>query len=775
MAYTKKRTTKQGEVLPRVPELRIGNNRGIIDFVEVKLKDIRAYRDKLERQWYLNIAYYAGHQYLQWDAHTRGLYLPHAPKHRVRIVVNRLMPIVRRIVASTLRAKPQWVVSPATAETQDRITSLIATQYLKYQWKNLDMESKLIDLVKWRAITGNAFLRVFWNANKGDKITFDINELGKGFASTESEEAEMKESILNELRDEGLVGPDDSPDRLSVNIGDVDIEVVSPFNVFPDPAADTFDKCEWVIDVRSRSPSYVEDTYGLKKGDYVPEADADNNSFHHQEKLKTMDGAAFGAGLGGSGGKQLDESVEVKTIYVKPTIKEPDGWWAVIINEKVVRKERNKPGFPTFPYQHVTEIPVPGRLWGTCALEQTIPIQVAYNRARSQIIEHCNTVTRPPWLIPKGSGINDTAFTGEPGERISYTFPMKPELAESASLPNANHENVEGLIRDVEDVSSQHEAQQGNAPGRVESGVGLASLMEQDDSIMAPASAMTATALSEVGAQLLKIASVMVDEERIIKIVGENHSIDVRNFKGKDLVGRNSATAGVNYFDVKVEMGANIPLSAAARRELAMSLAQFGILNPEKKEDKEKILELLELNRDPSTMSPGQMDMANARIENGQLSNKEEVEPKPFDDDEMHIYMHREFQKSPEYRKLLEENGGLEGEVHNLFEDHISAHKTKMEDMLSPEGEAAPPVDAEMGMGMPPDMGMGMPPPGMGPPMGPPGMPPMGGMGPPPGMMPPMEGGMGPEQAPPSPQDIEAMMRMLETVDNEAQGPQGLG
>ena len=214
MAYTQKRTTKKGEILPRVPELRFGNNRGVVDFVEVKLKDIRAYRDKLERQWYLNIAYYSGHQYLQWDAHTRGLYLPHAPKHRVRIVVNRLMPIVRRITASTLRSKPQWMVSPATTETQDRITSLIATQYLKYQWKNLDMQSKLIDLVKWRAITGNAFLRVFWNANRGDKITFDINELGKGFASTEAEAEEMKESILNELREEGLVGPDDSPDRL---------------------------------------------------------------------------------------------------------------------------------------------------------------------------------------------------------------------------------------------------------------------------------------------------------------------------------------------------------------------------------------------------------------------------------------------------------------------------------------------------------------------------------------------------------------------------------
>jgi hypothetical protein len=608
-------------------------------------------------------------------------------------------------------------------------------------------------------------------------------------ANPEDREAKRIEAV-EELRTLGLVGPEDDPKRLGVHIGDVDVEVVSPFNIFPDPAADTFGDVEWVIDCRERSHQYVMETYGLKRKDYMEDEDESNMNFTHKEKLRNMDGAAFGGGLAGTNTGQLKDSVEVKTIYVKPTKTEPDGWWAVMVGEKVVRKQRNQPGFPSFPYHHIQEIPVPGRLWATCALEQTIPIQVAYNRARSQVIEHCNTVTRPPWLIPKGSGINDTAFTGEPGEKIQYTFPMKPELAETAALPNANHENIEGLIRDVEDVSSQHEAQQGNAPGRVESGVGLASLMEQDDSMLAPASAMTATVLSNVGANLLKIASIMVDEERLVKIVGENHAVDVQHFKGKDLVGRNTGSAGVDYFDVTVEMGANIPLSAASRRELAMSLAQFGILDPEKKEDKEKILELLELNRDPATMSPGQLDMSNARFENAQLTASMTVDPKPFDDNELHIHTHREYQKSAEYRRLLEESGGMDGEIHQMFENHIAAHKTAIEELMAPPAGPVPPPGAE---GMPPEM-LGLPggappmgPPGMGPPGMPPGIPPellMAGGGGPPGMGPPMGGPpgmppgmppMGPEGGPPvpGPQDIEAMMRMLETVGNE-QGPQGI-
>ena len=111
-------------------KLDFKDSQATVDFVISHLQD-RTHRDRLERQWYLNIAYFLGHQYLQWDPHSRKLYLPSAPRHRQRIVVNRLMPIVRRITASTLRQKPQWLVSPATTETEDQITSQVATHYLK--------------------------------------------------------------------------------------------------------------------------------------------------------------------------------------------------------------------------------------------------------------------------------------------------------------------------------------------------------------------------------------------------------------------------------------------------------------------------------------------------------------------------------------------------------------------------------------------------------------------------------------------------------------------
>ena len=689
-----KRTSKEVYSQPD-GKLEFGHDKNIYNFVSNQIEN-RGLRDKLERQWYMNIAYYLGHQYLQWDPYSKKLYLPQAPRHRQRIVINRLMPIVRRIISATLRGKPQWIVSPATTEVEDQITSKIATDYLKSQWRNLDMEDKLVELVKWRSICGNAFLRCFWDPAKGEKMVADVSEISGQIPGAGNPLEELQKMGKKTLKKSGLAGPDDSSTEFSMALGDVEVEVVSPFNICPDPDATSFDKARWLIDSRQRHRDYVKEIYGLSDKEIGFSEDSNkNNTFHRLRQVRNLTGPAHGD----SSSQESKKSplVDVHTVWVRPTAKEPTGWWATVVNDRVIRKARNQPGFPTFPYQHVQEIAVPGRLWGTCALEQSIPVQVAYNRARSQVIEHVNTITRPAWLIPKGGGINDSAFTGEPGERIKYTWPMKPELSRPGDLPSANHHNTENLIRDIEDVSSQHEAQQGQAPGRVESGVGLASLMEQDDSILAPASQMTATALGEIGACILKMASVMVDEERLVRIVGQGHAIDVRHFKGQDLTGQNSNKAGVNYFDVKVEMGSNMPMSAAARRELAMALAQFGILNPQEKADREKILELLELNRDPSTITPGQMDISNARYENVLIMTGKQIPVNTYDDDELHVSTHREFQKSAEYRRLLEKPEGEQ--INKVFEMHISQHENRLRQQMM--GAMMP------GAGGPPQPGAG--------------------------------------------------------------------
>ena len=50
----------------------------------------------------------------------------------------------------------------------------------------------------------------------------------------------------------------------------------------------------------------------------------------------------------------------------------------------------------------------------------------------------------------------------------------------------------------------------------------------------------------------------------------------------------------------------------------------------------------------------------------------------PFDDDALHISVHREFQKTPEYWQIIQETGGAESPVHMIFEMHIQAHTERL-------------------------------------------------------------------------------------------------
>ena len=68
-----------------------------------------------------------------------------------------------------------------------------------------------------------------------------------------------------------------------------------------------------------------------------------------------------------------------------------------------------------------------------------------------------------------------------------------------------------------------------------------------------------------------------------------------------------------------------------------------------------------------------------------------------YDDDELHVSTHREFQKSAEYRRLLEKPEGEQ--INKVFEMHISQHENRLRQQMM--GAMMP------GAGGPPQPGAG--------------------------------------------------------------------
>ena len=656
----------------------------IIDFVTGRWESRDTHRSMLEKQWYINVAQYLGYQYYQYDNYTGSMVLPPAPSWRVRLVCNRLMPIVRKVVSKILRARPTWTCIPATQDLEDQMVSIIGTKLLSYYWRYCHIDGLLVDAATWLSCTGNVFLRVVWDPAKGPEIKF-----------TEDELFGLPPQLMR-LAERG------------VNLGDLDFALVTPFELDPDPEATRMEDITHLIHTKARSPDYLQAQYGDAALDIEPDVgDEASLSRYYERRISGLVGPLGGMGIKG----QEDKNSRVLThqLWVNPTKKYPKGWLCVVAGGRLLQKGSLPPGMEDgAPYVHLKEITVPGRFWGTCALEQCLGLQAEYNRTRSQVTENKNMMARPKWLVPKGSGIAESALTSEPGEIILHTPGMAPEAWTPPPMPEYVIRHMEYCLKDLEDVSAIHEVTQARAPSGVRSGVAIAQLQEQDDQMLAPTFLTFEKGLGKLGQIALKVLSANVNEQRLIKLVGKDRQIETMIFTGKDLLGKKTGEPGVNYFDVDCQMGSQLPQSRSAREAFVIGLVNNGILD--RVQDRKMIFKILELGTEEPILTDEQLDRQAARRENLQLFELQGMQPMPWDNDAVHIEEHTRFEKQPEFQK------NATPQHIQMLEWHKSLHQMRIQQMTMPQPMpmqqqiAAPPAQAPAMPGPPLGIAMGQPP-----------------------------------------------------------------
>tara|TARA_Y100001963_G_scaffold159702_1_gene264714 strand:- start:2384 stop:4294 length:1911 start_codon:yes stop_codon:yes gene_type:complete len=607
--------------------------------------------------------------------------MPDAPPWRVRLVANLLQGVVRKIKSKMLRQQPIWGAVPATGEPEDILVSRTGTKVLRYYWGGpLMMPVKLPDSFDWMSTCGNVFLRLLWDPRANNEMTLSQDDVS---------DKDFKKRLGDLLKKKKTVG-----------LGDADVEVVSPFELDPDPSATRMDRATHVIHSKARPIDQVKDLWPEAKG-LSPDAD-DDMVRHFERRIADLAGPnGFGGVMQGGRSGRNDGQIMVHELWTTPVGDQRRGFHAVVAGGKLLALEENEyryAGKSALPFSHFQEIPVPGRFWGTCALEQAIPIQADYNRSRSQLIENRNLMTRPKWLVPKGANIGDFSLTSEPGEVVEFTPGLPPQAWTPPPLPPYVIRSIEQDRLDLQDVTQIHDVSQGRAPGHgVRSGVAIATLQEADDTVLGPTIDLIKFELERMGAMLLELLSRKVKEERLIKIVGDENLIEAQTFLGKNLLGADRRP-NVNYFDVKVEMGSKLPLSREGRVNFLTQLFQAGLLDPQ--QDRERILQMLEIGSDEPLYDVTKLDRGNAQQENRAMVAGQIVEAQPWDDDELHIGAHREFQKRPDFLR------NADPFTVELFERHIAQHEMRisgqqppvandpaaMEEQLPPMEEQLPPA-----------------------------------------------------------------------------------
>lgn len=566
------------------------NSQAEIDYWEKQFKLCEQLRKSYEENWYLNLAFYFSKQWVVWQRSIQGNRLldPAAPRNRVRLIANRIKPIVRIELTKLIKEEPQFYVVPNTTEPTDVAAARVGESIAEFVLKDSKYNKVRRQATFWTLICGS------------------------GFTKTTCPGV-----------DEDLV-----------------LEKVTAFHIFVQNLDDENVQTQpYVIHGRGMYPEIIEQTYGVKV-----DPDMQANGVSIEQKFFDSIGIK-------NKGAQENKLVYVKEIWVKPCKRYPNGALLVIAGNKVVYRYTSsqemsdpmsvsEPPGDEFPYEH-GEYPfvkmdhtASGRFYGASTIEDLIPLQKEYNKTRSQILESKNRMAKPQMTYTKGS-IDVNKITSEVGLYIPVAPGFNPPTAIAIQpLPQYVLEELNRILEDMDEIAGTNEIARGRVPTGIQAASAIAYLAEQNDSKIYNTVVSIEEATADIGRQVLSLVEQFWTEEKIISIVSKNNSFEASVFKISALKGNT---------DLRVETGSMAPKSPAARQAFITDLMVKGLIPPEKG------LRYLQMNETSRLYDELQIDAKQAQRENFRMSQGQQCVPNTWDNDPTHIYEHELYMKSQEF------------------------------------------------------------------------------------------------------------------------------
>ena len=549
----------------QVQELSPKEAQELARFVNENYTKMKNARSQFERQWYLNMAFYFGRQNVI-PQNVKGvgtrLIVPPAPPWRVRMVINKIRPIIRRELSKLTSQKPSASVIPASSDDQDLFAAQAGEQIWESMYYGKDLKQIIRQAVWWTLVCGTGYTKTYWDGSK-----------------------------------------EYAPDPDTAYMGDICFTAETPFHILvPDLREEFLELQPYMIHSSTRTPEWLQTHYQktLDGKEIKPNAKGANEILN--DAYLNLIGQTTND----------NDSVLVHEMHIKPGAhkKFPEGGVVTVTGDQVIQYS------PIFPYDHgeycfakIDHIPS-GKFYSTSVIEDLIPVQREYNRTRSQIIEAKNRMAKPQMSAQIGS-VETSKITTEPGQYILYKPGFQaPQPIPLLPLPNYVLNEVQQLNMDFDDISGQHEVTRGNVPPGVTAATAISYLQEQDDSMLTSEVDSIESALEKMAKHTLSLVGQFWDIPRIVKITGVDGSWDAAMFSGSDLN---------NNTDIRVEAGSSLPTSKAAKMALITDWMKLGFISPEQG------MQVLEMGGLAKLYEAVQLDQNQARRENLKMQNIDEM------------------------------------------------------------------------------------------------------------------------------------------------------
>ncbi len=591
------------------------------DLVEEVRRDFESRRkDKfnLERQWELNMDFVAGNQYA--DICADGEIRDEDKDYfwQSRKVYNHIAPIVEARVARLGRVRPIMTVRASGDEDGDLKTAKIATNVLNSTCARLNFDGLIKKATEWSEITGSVFYKVVWNSQSG-KV------LGK----------HSGESVCE---------------------GDIQISVVSPFEIYPDSLNhEDISDCKSIIHARAM---HVDDIYEL----YGVEVEGENveGLYHSYGKTPNM--------FTRQGYKDYALVIEK---FERPSRKYPNGRVITIAGKTMLYIgelpfNNGIDGQRDFPFIKQACLPQTGAFFGVSVVERIIPVQRAFNAVKNRKHEFLNRISMGVITVEDGAvDVEELSDEGlYPGKVIVYRQGSNPpSMMNAGSFPSDFSYEEEMLKNEFTTISGVSEfSRYGNTMANMTSGVALQLLIEQDDTRLYSTIDNIKNAIKEVAKHIIRLYKQFACKTRIMKVAGQNKRVETFYFSSKDI------SSDEVVFSTENELS----YTPAQKKSAVYELINSGLLTDDDgkidRRTKTKILDILGFGSVDNARDITAMHTGRAEQENIDILGKKAVSVSDLDDHEIHIAEHTAFILS----QFLEGKGDS---VKEKVTQHICEHK----------------------------------------------------------------------------------------------------
>ena len=544
-----------------------------------------AQRWLFEREWYRNILFYIGQQWIVYETSPRRWRQRNLPSWVPLPVTNRLASTANTMRSAIAQVHPAFVAFPTRENEQSILSAGAADKYLDVIMQEGGLRAAKRRMASWLTLTGNGFLLTEFDTSAETGTVFVPGEVCED-CGTQMRPSEIPADMTcptcgsRNFRDDPSLGMDIPQGRIRVT-------AKSPFEIYLDNGIMELEDRQELLIKEARDIEGVRRTYGKAAEELTPDNTSDPSQ-HFLTSLSYMTGTGsqvsgrrFGEGEHGG--------VTLLRLYVKYHKDYPEGFYVVMSGDQRILefKEPYPYFFKTtkrkfFPLDHIRYDDVPGRFWGKTPIDDLC----TKNKQRNEFESLFQTITmrasNPVWLIP--SGVQTSPISGDPAIQVKYTPTgggLKPERIAGVEPPASILQFIQYIDQDFEELGGTFAAMKGKNPGSVRAASAIQMLIERGFGRYGSVFDNLEEAYEQWAIKALEIWRQKAVFPRVQAVARAAGSWQFMEFLGSD----------IGEVDIRVEAGSTRPKSQAGRQLLVGQALQWGLLNPQDPEQKMKIFE----------------------------------------------------------------------------------------------------------------------------------------------------------------------------------------